>query len=86
LSSSVSELRRMQAASRSRITQPTLAILGENTSPTFPERLRLLVSWLPKVEPFELPATHLLHLQNPRGMAEALISFYAQHPLTASTA
>jgi pimeloyl-ACP methyl ester carboxylesterase len=71
----------------SRITQPVLAILGENTAPTFPERLQLLVSWLPNVEPFELPSgTHLLHVQNPRGMAEALASFYARHPLIASTA
>jgi hypothetical protein len=71
----------------SRITQPTLAILGANTAPTFPERLQLLISWLSNVEPFELPdATHLLHLQNPRGMADALDSFYARHPLTASTA
>ena len=71
----------------SRITQRTLAIRGENTAATFPERLQLLVSWLPNVEPFELPeATHLLHLQNPQGMAEALASFYARHPLTASTA
>jgi pimeloyl-ACP methyl ester carboxylesterase len=71
----------------SRITQPVLAVLGENTAPTFPERLQLLASWLPNVEPFELrDATHLLHLQNPRRMAEALASFYARHPLTASTA
>ena len=43
----------------------------------------LLVSWLPNVERFELPdATHLLHLQNPRGMAEALAAFYASHPVT----
>lgn len=70
-----------------RITQPTLAVLGENTAPTFPERLQLLASWLPNAEPVELPgATHLLHVQNPRGMAEALASFYARHPLIASTA
>jgi hypothetical protein len=50
----------------------------------FPTRLQLLVSWLSNAEPFELPnATHLLRLQNPRGMAEALTSFYARHPLTA---
>jgi len=70
----------------SRITQPVLAVLGENTAPTFPERLELLLSWLPNVEPFDLPdATHLLHLQNPQGMAEGLASFYARHPLTGST-
>ena len=67
----------------SRISQPVLAVLGENTVPTFPDRLELLSSWLPNVEPFELPnATHLLHLENPRGMAEGLASFYARHPLT----
>jgi pimeloyl-ACP methyl ester carboxylesterase len=73
-------------ADASRITRPTLAIRGKNTVPTFPERLQLLISWLPNVEPFELPdATHLLHLQNPRGMAEALASFYARHPLEPSS-
>jgi pimeloyl-ACP methyl ester carboxylesterase len=69
----------------SRITQPVLAVLGQNTAPTFPERLELLVSWLPNPEPFELPnATHLLHLQNPRGTAEGLGSFYARHPLVST--
>jgi pimeloyl-ACP methyl ester carboxylesterase len=70
-----------------RIIQPTLTLLGKNTAPTFPERLQLLASWLPNVEAIELPdATHVLHLQNPRGTADALASFYARHPLTASTA
>ncbi len=68
-----------------RVTQPVLAVLGENTAPSFRERLELLRSWLPNVESLELPgATHLLHLQNPRGMAEGLASFYSRHPLTAS--
>lgn len=71
----------------SRITHPSLLVLGQNTAATCPERLQLLASWLPNAELFELPdATHLLHLQNPLGMAEALASFYARHPLTASTA
>jgi pimeloyl-ACP methyl ester carboxylesterase len=66
------------------ITQPVLAVLGEDTAPSFPERLELLRSWLPNVESFKLAgATHLLHLQNPQGMAEGLASFYARHPLTA---
>ena len=70
-----------------RITQPTLAVHGENTASTFPERLQLLVSWLPNVQRFELAdATHLLHLQNPRAMADALAAFYARHPVTPSTA
>ena len=70
-----------------RITHPTLAVRGEKTAQTFPERLELLISWLPDVESFELPdATHLLHLQSPRTMAEALAAFCARHPLTASIA
>jgi 3-oxoadipate enol-lactonase len=66
----------------SRVTQPALVVLGELTAPTFPERRELLLSWLPNAEPFELPeATHLLHVENPRGMAEALAAFFARHPL-----
>ncbi len=69
-----------------RITQPALLVLGENTVATFPERREVLLAWLPNAEPFDLPdATHLLHLQNPRGMAEGLASFYTRHPLTTST-
>jgi pimeloyl-ACP methyl ester carboxylesterase len=69
----------------SRITQPVLAILGENTAPTFPERMELLLSWLPNAEEFVLPsATHLLHLEDPKGMADGLAAFFARHPLTAS--
>ena len=50
--------------------------------PTFAERRELLLSWLPNAEPFDLPgATHLLHVQNPAGMAEALAAFFARHPL-----
>jgi pimeloyl-ACP methyl ester carboxylesterase len=64
-----------------RIEQPVLAVLGQNTAPTFPERLELLCSWLPKVERFELQgATHLLHVENPGGMAEGLASFFSRHP------
>jgi pimeloyl-ACP methyl ester carboxylesterase len=67
-----------------RITQPVLVVTGENSTATFPERAELLLSWLPNAEPFELPdATHLLHVQNPRGTAEALAAFFARHPLTA---
>jgi pimeloyl-ACP methyl ester carboxylesterase len=64
----------------SRVTQPVLAVLGEHTAPTFPERRELLLAWLPHVEPFDLPdATHLLHAQNPRGMAEGMADFFARH-------
>jgi pimeloyl-ACP methyl ester carboxylesterase len=70
-----------------RVVQPALAILGGNTVPIFAERLKLLISWLPNVQRFELPdATHLLHVQNPRVMAAALAAFYARHPLPVASA
>ena len=68
------------------ITQPVLAVVGQNSAPTFPERRELLRAWLPEVELFELPgATHLLHLENSQGMAEGLASFFARHPIPALT-
>lgn len=71
-----------------RVTQPALAALGAKTpeaAPVFVRRQQLLLDWLPQAEAFVLPeATHLLHLQNPRGMAEGLAAFFARHPLPES--
>ena len=68
-----------------RVTQPALAVLGgrsREVSPVWEERHALLLAWLPNVSPFVLEgATHLLHLQNPRGMAEALAGFISRHAL-----
>jgi hypothetical protein len=51
-------------------------------SPVWAERQALVEAWLDDVEPFVLAgATHLLHLQRPRAMAEALAGFFARHPL-----
>jgi pimeloyl-ACP methyl ester carboxylesterase len=42
------------------------------------------LSWLPKAEGLVLPdATHLLHIQHPRVVAEALAAFFARYPLRA---
>ena len=66
----------------SRVDQPALAVLGERSEPFYRERRDLLLSWLPNAEPFELPgATHLLQVENPRGLAEALAAFFARHPI-----
>jgi pimeloyl-ACP methyl ester carboxylesterase len=69
-----------------RITQPVLAVIGErsmNQSPIWNERQELLLGWLPDAEPFVLPgATHLLQIENPRGMAEGMAAFFARHPLS----
>ncbi|HEY7010061.1 MAG TPA: alpha/beta hydrolase, partial [Jatrophihabitantaceae bacterium] len=67
-----------------RITQPALSVVGEKSkalSPIWTERHELVLAWLPKAEGFVLPdATHLLHVQHPRAVAEALAAFFARHP------
>jgi pimeloyl-ACP methyl ester carboxylesterase len=69
----------------SRIVQPVLAAVGARSlelDPIWGERHELLQKWLPHVEPFVVPnATHLLEVENPRGVAEGLAGFFARHPL-----
>jgi pimeloyl-ACP methyl ester carboxylesterase len=63
-----------------RIQQPVLAVVGDRSDPRFRERQRLLLEWLPHVEPFTLAdAGHLLHLENPAQLADALASFFVRH-------
>ena len=68
-----------------RIIQPVLAVVGARSlefDPIWGERHQLLLDWLPNVESFVLSdATHLLQIENPRGMAEGLAGFFARHPL-----
>jgi pimeloyl-ACP methyl ester carboxylesterase len=67
-----------------RIAQPVLLVLGENSMPTFPERRDVLLAWLPNPEPLDLPdVRHLLHVERPAAVAEALAGFFARHPLGA---
>jgi pimeloyl-ACP methyl ester carboxylesterase len=67
------------------ITQPVLTVIGAKNvagDPIWGERHELLRSWLPQAEPFVLPdATHLLYVEQPRAMAEALAAFFARHPM-----
>ena len=52
-------------------------------SPIWKARQQLMLNSLPNAESFVLPdATHLLHVQHPRAMAEALAAFFARHPIT----
>jgi pimeloyl-ACP methyl ester carboxylesterase len=68
-----------------RITQPVLMAIGAKSNDAMTDAIQeLLLSWLPNAEPFVLPdATHLMQVENPRGMAEGLVAFYARHPLAA---
>ncbi|HSW22742.1 MAG TPA: alpha/beta hydrolase, partial [Burkholderiaceae bacterium] len=68
-----------------RITQPVLAVMGAKSpevSPIWSARQQWLLQSLPNAESFVLPdATHLLHVQHPRAMAQALAAFFARHPM-----
>jgi 3-oxoadipate enol-lactonase len=70
-----------------RITQPALAIVGARSlemDPIWGERHRLLLEWLPHAESTVLGGTtHLLQVENPRGVAESLAAFFARHPIAA---
>jgi len=73
----------------SRITQPVLAVIGAKSkglSPIWNERQEMLLAWLPNVEPFVLPnATHLLQVENPHGMAQALDAFFVHHSISTAS-
>lgn len=70
-----------------RITQPALSVVGARSkelSPIWTQRHELLLAWLPRAEGLVLPdATHLLHVEHPRAVAEALAAFFARHPIKA---
>jgi len=57
---------------------------SKDVSPIWSERQEMLLNWLPKAESFVLAgATHLLHVQNPQGVAEGLAAFLARHRISA---
>jgi pimeloyl-ACP methyl ester carboxylesterase len=64
-----------------RIRQPVLSVLGANTGasiglPVYTEVHERCLEWFPNAKPFVLPkAAHLLQVENPNGMAEALAAF-----------
>jgi pimeloyl-ACP methyl ester carboxylesterase len=73
-----------------RLRQPALSVLGGESGalgPRFGETHRLLLTWLPHAEGAVLPgATHLMQLEDPRGLAAVLTAFWARHPLPAGGA
>jgi 3-oxoadipate enol-lactonase len=65
-----------------RIACPVLVVAGGESPPIFAQRQQRLLEWLPNAEAFTLPgAGHLLMLEQPRVLAEALAAFLARHPL-----
>jgi pimeloyl-ACP methyl ester carboxylesterase len=65
-----------------RITQPILYIGGENSAHYFHEVRELVSSWFPQVKIIMLPGTsHMLHIMNPKPVADSLVDFFSQYPL-----
>ena len=81
---------RFGEAEARRISQPTLSVLGGESDAMwsrFGETHRLLLGWLRYAEGFVLPGTtHLMQIQDPRGMAEALAAFWARYRLATGVA
>ena len=64
------------------ITQPVLSVLGSlNRSPLMKEGRPLLHSWFPQTEDCDVPTTHLLQMQDPKGVAHGLAEFFSRHPM-----
>ena len=67
-----------------RIRQPKLSVLGADSAPMFGEVHSVIIELWPDAETYILPgATHGLQMQNPRGLAEALVAFLVKHPMPA---
>lgn len=81
---------RFGEAEARRVGQSTLSMLGGESEvlwSRFGEAHRLLLAWLPHAEGVILPgATHFLQLQDPRGTAVALATFWSRHRLPAGDA
>ena len=81
---------RFGEAEARRLTPPALSVLGGESDALwsrFGETHRLLLAWLPRAEGVVVPGTtHLMQLQDPRGVAAALAAFWARHPLPAAAA
>jgi len=66
----------------SRIKAPVLNLKAANSTPGHQEIHRRVQAWIPHAESAVLPDTaHFMPETNPRGTAEALTEFFANHPM-----
>jgi pimeloyl-ACP methyl ester carboxylesterase len=73
---------RFDAEAAKKIVQPTLSFVGARTQQLWIEVAERLRTWLPRVEERTIDDVgHLLHLQRPSPVANALADFFAKHPL-----
>ena len=65
------------------IRQPVLSVLGSNTAPLWIEVAEFLRNSVPDVEERTIDGVgHLLHIQRPEPVAEAIADFLRRHPVT----
>lgn len=63
------------------IRQPVLSVLGIHSSQFMKQGRALLHSWFPQMEDCDIPATHLLQMQDPEGVAHGLAEFFSRHAM-----
>ena len=64
------------------VCQPVLSVLGTETEEFFSESHELLHSWFSQVEDCKVEGVaHLLHLQRPEIIVEAVAEFFSRHPM-----
>ena len=69
-------------ADAERVTQPVLNVLAANTVSRFVEGAELIQSWFSQAERVSIPdAGHLMLVQNPQAVAQALADFFTRHPI-----
>ena len=67
------------------IHQPVLSVLGINSRQIMKEGRQLLHSWFPQTEDLDANSTHLLQMQDPKGIARGLAEFLARHPIMSNS-
>lgn len=68
------------------VTQPVLAVHGDQTHPFWREATAVLRTWFPELEEAPIKRVgHLLHIQEPEPVAVAVAGFLHRHPLPATT-
>jgi pimeloyl-ACP methyl ester carboxylesterase len=63
------------------IQQPVLSVLGLYSNSFMREGRDLLHSWFPQIEDCDVPTSHFLQLQDPKGVAHGLAEFFGYHPI-----
>ena len=65
------------------IRQPVLSVLGSNTAPLWIEVAEFLRNSVPDIEERTIDGVgHLLHIERPEPVAEAIADFLRRHPVT----